>query len=55
VRLNPAKVGEVERAYEWRGRAVEEALEPLSESEREAVRIFLRRVTDLLRGDLQES
>jgi DNA-binding MarR family transcriptional regulator len=54
VRLNPAKMGEIERAYEWRGRAVEEALEPLSESEREAVRIFLRRVTDLLRGGQPE-
>jgi DNA-binding MarR family transcriptional regulator len=49
VRLNPEKLGDVERAYEWHGRAVEEALEPLSESEREAVRAFLRRVTELLR------
>jgi MarR family transcriptional regulator, organic hydroperoxide resistance regulator len=49
VRLNPEKLDEVERAYEWRGRAVEEALEPLSESEQEAVRVFLRRVTELLR------
>ena len=54
VRLNPARMGEIERAYEWRGRAVEEALEPLSESEREAVRIFLRRVTELLLGDRPE-
>ena len=49
VRLNPDKLGEVERAYEWRGRAVEAALEPLSESEQVAVRLFLRRVTELLR------
>jgi DNA-binding MarR family transcriptional regulator len=49
VRLNPDAVDEVERAYSWRGRAVEGALEPLSDSEREAVRIFLRRVIDLLR------
>jgi len=46
--LNPAMRPEVERAYRWRGRAVEEALEPLNESEREAVRLFLRRVTELL-------
>jgi DNA-binding MarR family transcriptional regulator len=49
VRLNPAKMGEVERAYQWRGEAVERALEPLRKSEREAVRAFLRRVTELLR------
>ena len=49
VRLNPEKLGDVERAYQWHGRAVEEALAPLSESEREAVRVFLRRVTELLR------
>jgi DNA-binding MarR family transcriptional regulator len=55
VRLNPEKLGDVERAYEWHGRAVEEALEPLSESEREAVRAFLRRVTELLRrGDPEQ-
>jgi DNA-binding MarR family transcriptional regulator len=48
VRLNPAMRAEVERAYRWRGRAVEEALEPLGETEREAVRLFLRRVTELL-------
>jgi DNA-binding MarR family transcriptional regulator len=54
VRLNPAKLGDVERAYEWRGRAVEEALEPLSESEQGAVRLFLRRVTELLREGASE-
>jgi DNA-binding MarR family transcriptional regulator len=54
VRLNPEKLDEVERAYEWRGRAVEEALEPLSEPEREAVRVFLRRVTELLRAGAAE-
>ena len=48
VRLNPEMRPEVERAYRWRGRVVEEALEPLGESEREAVRLFLRRVTELL-------
>jgi DNA-binding MarR family transcriptional regulator len=51
VRLNPEKRAEVERAYRWRGHAVEQALEPLSEPEREAVRIFLRRVTELLLQD----
>ena len=54
VRLNPEKVEEIERAYRWRGRAVEEALEPLSQPEREAVRLFLRRVTDRLLGSLPE-
>jgi DNA-binding MarR family transcriptional regulator len=49
VRLDPEKVKDVERAYEWHGRAVEEALEPLSDPEREAVRLFLQRVTELLR------
>lgn len=49
VRLNPDVLEEVERAYEWRGGAVEEALDPLNGSERVAVRLFLRRVTDLLR------
>jgi DNA-binding MarR family transcriptional regulator len=52
VRLNPDKRAEVERAYRWRGQAVEQALEPLSEPEREAVRTFLRRVTELLLQDL---
>jgi MarR family transcriptional regulator, organic hydroperoxide resistance regulator len=48
VRLNPERLEEVERAYEWRGRAVQEALEPLTEAEGEAVRLFLRRVTELM-------
>jgi DNA-binding MarR family transcriptional regulator len=51
VRLNPEKLSEVERAYRWRGRIVEQALEPLDEPEREAVRKFLRRVTELLLRD----
>jgi DNA-binding MarR family transcriptional regulator len=49
VRLNPDATEEVERAYHWRGREVDEAMRPLSESERAAVRLFLRRVTELLR------
>jgi len=54
LRLNPAKLKDVERAFEWHGRAVEDALDPLSESEREAVRAFLRRLTELLRRDQGE-
>ncbi|MGA3030715.1 MAG: MarR family winged helix-turn-helix transcriptional regulator [Candidatus Limnocylindrales bacterium] len=54
VRLNPDVLEDVERAYHWRGRAVEEALDPLSESERGAVRLFLRRVTELLREGAAE-
>ena len=50
VRLDDAALEQVERAYAWRGEAVERALEPLSEIEREAVRLFLRRVTDLMRA-----
>ena len=50
VRLNPDALDEVERAYRWRGQAVQEALGPLSDAERESVRLFLRRVTELLRA-----
>jgi DNA-binding MarR family transcriptional regulator len=50
VRLNPSALAVVERAYQWRGPTVGEALEPLSVSERDAVRLFLRRLTDLLRA-----
>jgi len=49
VRLDEAALEEVERAYAWRGEAVWHALEPLSETERAAVRLFLRRVIDLMR------
>src|ERR1035437_2711445 len=51
VRLNPEKRAEVERAYRWKGRIVEQALEAVGEPEREAVRTFLRRVTELLLQD----
>jgi DNA-binding MarR family transcriptional regulator len=51
VRLNQEKRAEVERAYRWRGAIVEQALEPLKEDEREAVGVFLRRVTQLLLSD----
>ena len=49
VRLDDAALEQVEREYAWHGEAVRQALEPLSQSEREAVRLFLRRVSDLLR------
>jgi len=53
LKLNPEALGEVERAYRWRGQAVQEALEPLSDAERETVRLFLRRITGILRaGDV---
>ena len=53
VRLNPQALSEVERAYRWRGNEVQKALAPLSDAERESVRLFLRRVTELLRaGDI---
>jgi DNA-binding MarR family transcriptional regulator len=55
VRLNPAVLEEVERAYHWRGRAVEEALEPLTETGRESVRIFLGRLTDILRAGVADN
>jgi MarR family transcriptional regulator, organic hydroperoxide resistance regulator len=51
VRLEAHALETVERAYAWRGEAVEKALEPLSEDERRAVRLFLRRVIDLLREE----
>jgi DNA-binding MarR family transcriptional regulator len=54
VKLNPDVREEVERAYQWRSNDVEEALKPLAECEREAVRAFLRRMTDLLREGQSE-
>jgi DNA-binding MarR family transcriptional regulator len=51
VRLDPGKIDEVERAYQWRGDTVRAALAPLNDSERDAVRVFLRRLTDLLREE----
>ena len=51
VRLDPAKKVEVERAYQWRSETVRAALAPLVDSERDAVRLFLRRLTDLLREE----
>jgi DNA-binding MarR family transcriptional regulator len=43
VSLVPAAVERVERAYRWRGDAVESALEGMSATERAAVAEFLRR------------
>ncbi len=54
IRLDPAAVRAVERAYRWREQDVIEALRPLSDGEREAVRKFLRSVTDRLRQSLGE-
>jgi DNA-binding MarR family transcriptional regulator len=54
VRLSPQRIEAVAEAYQWRGRAVEKALEPLSPSDREAVRSFLRRVAELLLADQSE-
>jgi DNA-binding MarR family transcriptional regulator len=54
VRLSPHRIEAVAEAYQWHGRAVEKALEPLSPSDREAVRIFLRRVPELLLADQSE-
>jgi len=54
VRLDPDALELVERAYRWRGHAVEDALEPLSESERDAIRVFLRRLTESLRESAPE-
>lgn len=51
VRLNPDKREEVERAYQWRGPTVAAALEPMTAAEREAVRMFLRRLNSLLREE----
>lgn len=55
VRLNPAALDEVERAFRWRGQAVQEALQPLSDAERESVRLFLRRVTERLRARIVDT
>ncbi len=49
VRLEPAAIEMVERAYRWHGDAVAEALDPLSERERRAVREFLSRLAASLR------
>jgi DNA-binding MarR family transcriptional regulator len=49
VSLVPAAVERVERAYRWRGDAVESALEGMSPEERGAVRTFLLRFVEASR------
>ncbi len=46
LRLSERALEEVDRAYRWRGDAVERALEPLDAAGREAVRGFLRRLAE---------
>ncbi len=46
LRLSERALDEVDRAYRWRGDAVERALEPLDAAGREAVRGFLRRLAE---------
>ncbi len=50
VSLAPSAVERVERAYRWRGDAVEAALEGMSTRERAAVAAFLRRFVDAVRA-----
>ena len=49
VRLTPMAVERVERAYQWRGGAVEAALTGLGSRERAAVAVFLRRFIESVR------
>jgi DNA-binding MarR family transcriptional regulator len=51
VSLAPAAVERVERAYTWRGDAVEAALDGLAEKERAAVRTFLARFVEAARAE----
>ena len=50
VRLAPEAIERVERAYRWRGDAVEEALAGLSDGERAAIRSFLARFVEAVRA-----
>ncbi len=54
VRLIPAATAIVARAYRRRGEAMEDALAPLSGAERQAVRVFLARLTENLIRDAGE-
>ena len=49
VRLTPMAVERVERAYQWRGGAVEAALAGMDPQERAAVAAFLRRFLESVR------
>jgi DNA-binding MarR family transcriptional regulator len=51
VSLTPKAVDRVERAYQWRGDAVEIALEGMTDSERAAVAAFLRRFVEAARAE----
>ena len=51
VSLVPAAVERVERAYRWRGDAVEAALQGMSAEERTAVEQFLRRFVEAARAE----
>jgi DNA-binding MarR family transcriptional regulator len=51
VSLVPTAVERVERAYRWRGDAVEAALQGMSAEGRTAVEQFLRRFVEAARGD----
>ena len=50
VRLRPASLGEVERAYRGQAEAVDAALAPFDDAERAVIQDFLRRVVDELRA-----
>lgn len=50
IRLRPESIAEVERAYRWRGEAVDAALAPFDAAEQAVIRQFLRRVVDELRA-----
>jgi len=50
VRLRPASLGEVERAYRGQAQAVDAALAPFDDAERAVIRDFLRRVVAELRA-----
>lgn len=54
IRLDPAAIEAVEQAYRWREDDVRDALQPLTDQERDAVRAFLRSVTDRLRRSPDE-
>jgi len=54
IKLDPSASAAVEQAYRWREPDVLEALRALDESERSAVRRFLRAVTERLRQSLDE-
>jgi DNA-binding MarR family transcriptional regulator len=53
VRLVPEATAMVARAYQRRGRAIEDALAPLSQNERAAVRAFLGRLIENLLGAVE--